>query len=419
MQDKTLIESFDEVEARFDEVDLALEDCVRAGAQRAQESGRRLARLERAVAELAAGQTQLQAAVQAAVSDLREARVEMHELRLRLDRLEQGLQALQAATDQLSAAAERRLEVLESSMSRFRLELRNHREEFKLLSDDVKVLKSDVEVLKSDVKVLKSDVATLKGDVKALRGDHEALSVSVQKLRLEMRSEFARLESKMDAGFAKLKREMDAGFAELKREMDAGFAELKREMGNLGNSIGAFVEDFSVPSLRRIITSLHDVDFIAPFVFFDANTGQRELDAFAVTRTEAGAAVPLEAFVFEIKRKFNEPDLEQLRNNITALRKAMPQFRECPIYAYLLAASIREAQKQKVWDAGIHLVTFGDRLFDLPVPPANFEFDYEIGMPKRPAGRGRPQRAVPRPHPPFYLQQLKRVRDAVKTGQLH
>ncbi len=385
MQNKIIIESFDTVGKLFDEVHLALEDCVRAGRRREQESRQGFAKLERAMA-------QLTAAVRAAGGAV----CEFHG---RLDRLEQ---ALRAEMDQLRRAAERRFAPLESSMNRFQLELKRHREEFRLLSDDVavlksdvKILKDDVKILKSDVKILKDDVKILKDDVKVLRSDHEALSVAVQELRLEMCSEFARLESKMDAGFA----------------------ELKREMGNLGNSIGAFVEDLSIPSLRRIITSLHDVDFVAPFVFFDADTGRRELDAFAVTRPDAGAGMPREAFVFEIKRKFSNKDIEQIRNNIFALRKAMSQFRKCPIYAYLLAASISEAQKRKVWDAGIHLVTYGDKLFDLPVPPANFEFDYEIGIPKRPSGRGHPQRAVPRPPPPFYLQQLKRIRDSIKAGQ--
>ncbi len=244
----------------------------------------------------------------------------------------------------------------------------------------------------------------------------------MQALRLEMRSEFARvdnrvdaLESKMDAGFARVDNRMDA----LESKMDIGFAELKREVGNLGNSIGAFVEDISIPSLRRIITSLHDVDFAAPFPFLDSNLSRRELDALAFTRPKADAGEPLEAFVFEIKRKFRDEDLKQVRSNIAALRRAMPQFRECPIYAYLVAASISEEQKKKVWAAGIHLITYGDKLFDLPVPPPGFEFDYEIGLPKEPADRTRHRREVPRPHPPFYLQQLARARDSLKIGQLH
>ncbi len=305
--------------------------------------------------------------------------------------------------------SDHRFELLESSMDRFRLELRDHREEFRLLSDDVQILKDDVQILKDDVRmlkddvqVLKDDVQVLKDDVRALRSDHEALSVSVQELRLEMRAEFARLDNRIDA---------------LESKMEAGFAELKKEMGRLGNSIGALVEDLSIPSLRRIITSQHEVDFHAPFPFLDAGLGRRELDAFAFTRPGAGA--PLEAFVLEVKRKFSEPDIEQIRSNITALRRALPRFRECPVYAYLLAASIREEQKQKVWDAGIHLVTYGERLFDVPAPPPAFEFDYAIGVRKGSAHRGQPQRAVPRAHPPFYLQQLKRIRDSGKAGPLH
>ncbi len=153
--------------------------------------------------------------------------------------------------------------------------------------------------------------------------------------------------------------------------------------------------------------------------FIDAKTGRRELDAFAVTEPQPGSGAPLEAFVFETKRKFSETDIEQIKNNITALRKVMPQFRECPIYAHLLASSIWEKQKQRVWNAGIHLVTYGDQLFDLPAPPSTFEFDYEIGIPKGTAASKGPRRAAPREHPPFYLQQLERVRDSIEGSQLH
>ncbi len=377
MREKNVIQSFEDAGRLFENVHLELQDLSRTCDVRHHESDRRFETLEKAIAELAeehrelrvdvrdlqAAVKALQATARTAAADARGIRDEIQVLRLGLDRLDL---ALRAEMDQFRSEVENRFENIEKSLESFRLELKSHQLE-----------------------------------LRRLKSDNEILSVSVERLRLEMLSEFSRLESRMDVGFARL----------------------ERKIGQVGNSIGAFVEEISIPSLERIITSKHPVEFKAPFAFCDADLTPRELDAFAVTRPEQGSSEPLEAFVFEIKRKYKDKHIRQIRDSVAALRKAVPKLRECPIYAYLLAASISKEQQRKVWNSGIHLITYGSNIFELSVPPSTFEFDYEIGIAKKSADGNRHRREVSGPgpglHPPFFLMQLELARGTMKSDKLH
>ncbi len=408
MQNKSIIQSFEDVQGLFENVFLALAECSWTCEQCEKASNRRIAKLEKAIAELAAGQRELQAAVKVAACNLNKTRGEVRELQLKVDKLDREFRA---SIDQSRSEMESRFTNMELSMSRFRMDLNSYREEFKLLSDNFKGLKDSQQALSVSVKNLQSE---MRSGFERLENKIDAES---QRLENKMDAGFEKLDCKIDAESQRLENKMDAGFERLDRKMDDGFSKLGREIGRVGNSIGTFVEHFSIPSLRRIITSEYDVDFHAPFPYLDSKLRRRELDAFAFTKSENGN--DLEAYLFEIKRKFEDKHIKQIKDNIIALRNGVSQFRHCPIYPYLLAASITKAQRQKVWNAGIHLITYGDKLFDLDMPPAEFKFDYQIGIQKKPQYPPQHRREVPTQHPPFYLMQLKRIGDSIKPDKRH
>ncbi len=450
MREKNVIQSFEDAGRLFENVHLELQGLSRTCGVRHHESSRRFETLEKAIAELAEEQRELrvdvrdlqaavkslQAAARAAAADARGLRDEIQALRLGLDRLDLELRA---EIDQFRFEVENRFENIEKSLEGFRLELKSHQLELSRLKSDHETLSVSVEQLRLE---MLSEFARLEGKMdEGFSRLENKIDEEVSRLEDKMDEEVSRLEGKMDGGFARLERKMDeevsrlegkmdGGFARLERKMDeevsrlegkmdGGFARLERKIGQVGNSIGAFVEEISIPSLERIITSKHPVEFKAPFAFCDADLTPRELDAFAVTRPEQGSSEPLEAFVFEIKRKYKDKHIRQIRDSVAALRKAVPKLRECPIYVYLLAASISKEQQRKVWNSGIHLITYGSTIFELSVPPSTFEFDYEIGIAKKSADGSRHRREVPGPHPPFFLMQLELARGTMKSDKFH
>ena len=150
-------------------------------------------------------------------------------------------------------------------------------------------------------------------------------------------------------------------------ETSAKLKNIGIEVGSLGNTRGEFVEHLALPSIERIVRERLKADFLGGYR--GGRKGmQVQIDAWATSESED------EVYVFEIKRKFSAAAVEQVFRRIGRLRALQPE------YAFIAAAVISEEDERTVWDAGAHLLKFGDGAFQPCQPPEGFRPEHGRGI---------------------------------------
>ncbi len=233
-----------------------------------------------------------------------------------------------------------------------------------------------------------------------------------KKLRKKRAREIELEFKKKDEQFDKRTEQFARELAELKARldntaamMDKSRADWNKQMGDLGNSHGKFVESMAIASIKRIITEEYEAKYQGSYVHRDGKFNM-QIDAWGVRED------PKEVFLFEIKSKFRAADIKQVSKQISKFRQLEPRYRSAPIYAFIAAGVIDEANEQRVWQAGIQLLKFSDGLFYLLEPPKDFKHHYEFGM-KQNDGNHRMVL------PPFYLEQLARSLGSAPKANLN
>lgn len=188
-------------------------------------------------------------------------------------------------------------------------------------------------------------------------------------------------------------------FDEFAKRMD-------KQAGGFGNTLGAYVEQMSIPSIKEIVKDQLKGKYEGRFVHIDGQI-DIEIDAWATSRNRKGNK---EVFIFEIKSKYRSEDLKQLKRSIRTFREIHPQFATSPIYAFFVVAIINERQEQSVWNQGIHLIKFSEKIFRLSPPPKGFKHKFDFGITKESRA---PHREI---LPPFYLRQLDWAGAGVNNG---
>ena len=149
-----------------------------------------------------------------------------------------------------------------------------------------------------------------------------------------------------------------------------------KRIGRIGNNLGRYTEAMATPSIRGILEREFNADFrgwlCAGSPKYEADL---EVDAWGVSRNGTG-----DAYVVEIKRKFHEKHINQVWQIVKRFRVNLPEYRRRAVYPMLAVVDISEEGREKVWNAGIHLIEINDGVFRYAQPPQDFEADGYHGM---------------------------------------
>ena len=149
-----------------------------------------------------------------------------------------------------------------------------------------------------------------------------------------------------------------------------------KRIGRIGNNLGRYTEAMATPSIRGILEREFNADFrgwlCAGSPKYEVDL---EVDAWGVSRNGTG-----EAYVVEIKRKFHEKHINQVWQIVKRFRVNLPEYRRRAVYPMLAVVDISEEGREKVWNAGIHLIEINDGVFRYAQPPQDFEADGYHGM---------------------------------------
>ena len=169
---------------------------------------------------------------------------------------------------------------------------------------------------------------------------------------------------------------MDKGSERHDREMAAISKQndrIAKMLGDMGNTRGEFVEHMALPSIKRIVEEELKADFLGGF---RGGTKGRQVQIDAWATSDLDNAV----YVFEIKHKFREEAIGQIFRQIERLRELLPDYASSAIYPFIAVGVISEDDELKVWDAGVHLLKFGDGAFRLCEAPTGFKPAHSRGM---------------------------------------
>ncbi len=198
----------------------------------------------------------------------------------------------------------------------------------------------------------KSEAQRVKSEVQRAKAEERAAK-QAEEQRVRLNAQFART---------------DAIIADTKKQIAITSRKLKAVgigVGNLGNSRGEFIEHLAMPSIKRIVKEQLRADFLGSFRG-GSKSKQVQIDAWATSDQEDAV------YIFEIKRKFRDDAIKQVFLQIERLRALLPDYALSAIYPFIAAGVISEADEQKVWQAGVHLLKFGDGAFRLCEPPEGF-----------------------------------------------
>ncbi len=229
------------------------------------------------------------------------------------------------------------------------------------------------------------------------------LRVTMAEFKVEM-AEHRKSEEDRSKERDRRSKERDRRSKEMDRrskELDKRIKDLGKQIGYVHNSHGEFVEHMASGSIKNIVENQFKAKYRGSFLYSVDKT-TLEIDAWG-TR---GRAADTEVFVFEIKKKFNRKAVKQLRKQIATLRSIEPSYSTCPIYPFIASAVISEQDAKWVWDHGIYLLKFSNKIFEFGDAPKGFRPDYKIGIPP-PKGPRRIERMVPPPPPRFVREQMR------------
>ena len=148
------------------------------------------------------------------------------------------------------------------------------------------------------------------------------------------------------------------------------------QIGGLSNKFGGYTEAMARPAIRRILEERFHAHYLGPVRFKSTHEVEAvEVDAWGLSRNGTGTA-----YVVEIKSKFREKHIAQVCKQVERFRIHYSEIRERPVYPMLAVVDISEEGREKVWNAGIHLIEIDDGVFQYAKPPEDFEANGYHGM---------------------------------------
>ena len=205
----------------------------------------------------------------------------------------------------------------------------------------------------------------------------------------QLKKEGAEQSKKTDKKFeevAKQQKETDKKIKELGKEVKEVVEGLRQvriatenngeQIGGLSNKFGGYTEAMARPAIRRILEERFHAHYLGPVRFKSTNEVEAvEVDAWGLSRNGTGTA-----YLVEIKSKFREKHIAQVWKQVERFRIHYSEIRERPVYPMLAVVDISEEGREKVWNAGIHLIEIDDGVFQYAKPPEDFEANGYHGM---------------------------------------
>ena len=177
----------------------------------------------------------------------------------------------------------------------------------------------------------------------------------------------------------KIQRENAKGFEEIRQMQKENAKQLKKtrkQVGGLDNKFGDNTEAIAKPAIRRILEERFHAHYLGPVRFKSTDEVEAvEVDAWGLSRNGTGTA-----YLVEIKSKFRDEHITQVWKQVERFRIHYSEIWGRPVYPMLAVVDISEEGREKVWNAGIHLIEIDDGVFQYAKPPKDFEANGYHGM---------------------------------------
>ena len=147
--------------------------------------------------------------------------------------------------------------------------------------------------------------------------------------------------------------------SEMQKENAKQQKKTDKQIGGLGNKFGDYTEAMARPAIRRILEERFHAHYLGPVRFKSTDEVEAvEVDAWGLSRNGTGTA-----YLVEIKSKFRDEHIEQVWKQVERFRIHYSAISERPVYPMLAVVDISEEGREKVWNAGIHLIEIDDGVF--------------------------------------------------------
>jgi hypothetical protein len=147
------------------------------------------------------------------------------------------------------------------------------------------------------------------------------------------------------------------------RQIRADQKALNKQLGELGRKFGGYTEGLALPAMEKLLRRRFKMDIISPHARAHLNGRSLELDLLGYSRQERG-----DAYIVEIKSRFQEEDLQQVLNTLQEAPTFFPPLKDKRLYGIVAAVDIPENMRRRVVKAGLYLALIHDDTFKLAVP---------------------------------------------------
>ncbi len=203
----------------------------------------------------------------------------------------------------------------------------------------------------------------------------------------QLKKKTEKLDKKTDERWEKRWEKLLKGFEEIRQMQKENSEQQKKnseqqkktdkQIGGLGNKFGGYTEAMARPAIRRILEERFHAHYLGPVRFKSTNEVEAvEVDAWGLSRNGTGTA-----YLVEIKSKFRDEHIAQIWKQVERFRIHYSEIWGRPVYPMLAVVDISEEGREKVWNAGIHLIEIDDGVFQYAKPPKDFGADGYRGMP--------------------------------------
>ena len=154
-----------------------------------------------------------------------------------------------------------------------------------------------------------------------------------------------------------------------------------KQIGDYGNKFGEFTESLAEPSIRRILDERFDADYEKRLkIDWSKQIGTLEIDAWGVARNGVEAV-----YLVEIKSRFRPEYIAQVLRQVGKFRKYVHEYRHYAIFPIVATVRISDADRRRVWKAGMYLIDIADGVFKLAESPERFnpKGDYGLNVVKK------------------------------------
>jgi hypothetical protein len=228
------------------------------------------------------------------------------------------------------------------------------------------------EELKELVKnLIEGDRANIDRRIEAERARTESW-IEAERARTEswIEAERARTESLIEAERAKTESLIENDRARIDRLIEAErektdrfIKALNKQMGELGRKFGGYTEGLAMPAMQKLLRRRFKMDVTSPHARAHRNGRSLEVDLLGYSRQEGG-----DAYVVEIKSRFDEEALQQVLNTLQEAPKFFPPLKDKRLYGIVAAVEVPENMRRRVLKAGLYLALVHDDTFKLAVP---------------------------------------------------